>query len=179
VLVPDMGYSARGAPERRSEGVSPAPEYPKIVEALRELITTGQLPRGSTVPSEAALAARFGVARNTLRRALAELDREGLLATIPGRGRIICAPGVQVGEVSDVLLGYRRIAADLRGQIERGAYSPGERLPSEAALTRRYGVSRDTARRALGQLRTAGLARVAHGKGWFARGDATGTNGTS
>jgi DNA-binding GntR family transcriptional regulator len=173
-----MGQSVRDTQER-SDGVSPAPEYPKIVEALREPIITGQLPPGSSVPSESALAARFGVARNTLRRALAELESQGLVAAIPGKGRIICAPGNPSGEASDVLLGYRRIAVELRGQIERGAYSPGGRLPSEAVLARRYGVSRDTVRRALALLRAAGLVRVLQGKGWFPCGDATETGGTS
>jgi DNA-binding GntR family transcriptional regulator len=169
--------SAQGPPEW-GEYMSPAPEYPKIVEALREPITTGQLPPGSPVPSEGELAARFGVARNTLRRALTELERDGLVRVVPGKGRIVYAPGVP-SVVGDVLPGYRRIAAELRGQIECGAYPSGGRLPSEAALARRYGVSRETVRRALAQLRAADLATVVHGKGWFVRGDATGISGTS
>jgi DNA-binding GntR family transcriptional regulator len=159
--------------------MSPAPEYPKIVQALREPITNGQLPPGSPVPSEGELTARFGVARNTLRRALTQLEREGLVIVVPGKGRIVCAPGVTPDHVGNVLPRYRRIAAELRCQIERGVYPPGGRLPSEAALARRHGVSRETVRRALAQLRAAGLATVVHGKGWFVRGDATGISGTS
>jgi DNA-binding GntR family transcriptional regulator len=159
--------------------MSPAPKYPKIVEVLLELITTGQLPPGSRVPSEGELAVRFEVARNTLRRALSELERAGLVAVVPGKGRVVYAPGEPPGHADEMQPGYQRIAVELRGQIERGLYAPGSRLPSEADLARRCSVSRETARRALAQLRAADLATVVHGKGWYVREDAEGVSRTS
>lgn len=159
--------------------MSPAPEYPKIADALRTSIATGELPPGSPVPSEPVLAARFAVARNTVRRALVELQRDGLITTVPGKGRIVSEPQVPATHARDLLVAYRRVAAELRGAIERGKYAPGGRLPSEATLARRYGVSRETARRALASLRAVGMVSVVHGKGWFVRSDAAGTPGTS
>jgi DNA-binding GntR family transcriptional regulator len=159
--------------------MSPAPEYPRIVAALRNSIATGQSAPGSLMPSEGELAARFGVARNTLRRALSELEGEGLVIVVPGKGRLVRAAAGAPSQAVSMLPRYQRIAAELRGQIERGTYAPGGRLPSEASLGRRYGVSRETVRRALAQLRAAGLVSVVHGKGWFARPDATGPSGTS
>jgi len=159
--------------------VSPTPAYPRIAEALRTAIATGELPHGSRVPSEPTLAARFGAARNTVRRALAELQREGLIATVPGKGRIVRDQQAPSTHPEETMPGYQRIASVLRQQIQRGVYAADGRLPSEAALARRHRVSRETARRALANLRAEGLAIAIHGKGWFAHRDVPGTPGTS
>ena len=52
---------------------------------------------------------------------------------------------------------YERIAQALETRIESGTVAVGEALPTEAALCRRYRVSRYTAREALRRLRDAGL----------------------
>ena len=52
---------------------------------------------------------------------------------------------------------YERIAQALEQRIASGSVAVGEALPTEAALCRRYGVSRYTAREALRRLRDAGL----------------------
>ena len=51
---------------------------------------------------------------------------------------------------------YKQIADLLRGMIERGDLGPGERLPSETELTKRYGVAQGTVRQAVGVLRERG-----------------------
>jgi GntR family transcriptional regulator len=62
---------------------------------------------------------------------------------------------------------YLEIAADLRKRVEAGEFSAGGVLPSEADLTRAYGASRVTVRRALESLREAGLIDSRQGFGWF------------
>ena len=52
---------------------------------------------------------------------------------------------------------YEQIAKELGGRITSGSIPVGESLPTEAALCKKYGVSRYTAREALRQLRDAGL----------------------
>lgn len=49
-------------------------------ERLRELISSGELAVGQRLPTEPQLAAELGIARSTLREALAGLAREGILA---------------------------------------------------------------------------------------------------
>lgn len=60
---------------------------------------------------------------------------------------------------------YRRIAADLRADIRAGRIRPGERIPSEAELEARYGVSRLTVRNAVDLLRQDGIVKTEHGVG--------------
>jgi GntR family mannosyl-D-glycerate transport/metabolism transcriptional repressor len=143
--------------------------YKGITDALRRRIESEEFAAGSLLPSEATLTKQYDVSRNTLRRALADLEREGLIKALPGRGRVVTSPDEPRDEATSPHLQYRRIAADLREKIERQELQPGELLPSEAALTAQYGVSRWTARQALVELQGAGLIEAVHGKGRFVR----------
>lgn len=143
--------------------------YKSITDVLRRRIVAGEFAAGSLLPSEAALTAEFSVSRNTLRRALTDLESEGLIKALPGRGRIVVSADESAGSATNPHLQYRRIAAELREKIERGEFAAGSLLPSEAALTAQYGVSRWTARQALIELQGAGLVDAVHGKGRFVR----------
>ncbi|GAA4620451.1 hypothetical protein GCM10023196_004490 [Actinoallomurus vinaceus] len=136
--------------------------YAQIAEVLRQRISSGDLAPGSLMPSEAALCDEFAVVRNTVRRALAALEDDGLVETLPGKGRVVR------GE-APTQYAYRRIAADLRDRIERGELATGDPLPSEAVIVETYGVARGTARQALAELEAAGLVETQHGKGRFVR----------
>jgi len=59
------------------------------------------------------------------------------------------------------------ISQQLREQIESGEYQPGDRLPSEHQLMRRFDVSRITVRQAIANLVIQGLASTHQGKGVF------------
>ncbi|MEW6229845.1 MAG: GntR family transcriptional regulator [Bacillota bacterium] len=64
---------------------------------------------------------------------------------------------------------YIRVASALRDDIISGRLSSEAKLPSEAELTRMFGVSRATVREALSALERDGLISKAQGKGTFAR----------
>ena len=66
--------------------------YRRLVEELRAAIVSGRLTPGAALDSEHALAARYGLGRNTVRRGLAALADEGLVAAEAGRGRFVTAP---------------------------------------------------------------------------------------
>jgi GntR family transcriptional regulator of arabinose operon len=65
---------------------------------------------------------------------------------------------------------YRRIVESLRNSILSGQYRNGARLPSEAELVRRFGVSRMTAVKAMQQLQQEGLLVRRTGSGTYAAG---------
>ena len=62
---------------------------------------------------------------------------------------------------------YRRIADDLRVQIETGKLRPGSQLPTELELREKYDASRNTIRDALRWLITRGLIETRPGHGTF------------
>jgi GntR family transcriptional regulator, phosphonate transport system regulatory protein len=63
--------------------------WKRIATALREEIAQGALPAGNRLPTEAQLAARFGVNRHTVRRAVEALSRAGLVRVEQGRGSFV------------------------------------------------------------------------------------------
>ena len=131
--------------------------YARIADALRARLSTPK--PGAPVPSEAALAAEFGVARNTVRRALAALEHDGVIVSLPGRGRVVGGTGAAAG--------YRRVADALRAEITSGRWVAGDRVPSESELMSLYGVSRSTVRRGLSVMEAEGLVTAVHGQGTF------------
>jgi GntR family transcriptional regulator len=62
---------------------------------------------------------------------------------------------------------YQRLADLLTRDIHAGAFQPGERLPGEIDLARRFDVSRSTVRQALSSLQDAGLIETWTGAGSF------------
>lgn len=62
---------------------------------------------------------------------------------------------------------HERVAAVLESEIRSGRITRGSQLPGEAALARRFAVSRNTVRSALADLSDAGLISTRTGKGSF------------
>lgn len=70
-----------------------APIYMQIVNTLRGNIASGVYPPGSRLPSVRDLALEAGVNPNTMQRALAELERSGLVNSQRTAGRFITEDG--------------------------------------------------------------------------------------
>src|SRR6266542_748609 len=70
----------------------PSPVYQQLVDQLRLLVTTGELPPGSRLPSARHLAANLGVNRNTALRAYMVLAREGVFQGRRGGGTVVIGP---------------------------------------------------------------------------------------
>jgi LacI family transcriptional regulator len=64
---------------------------------------------------------------------------------------------------------HRHISRELLAEIASGKYGPSGRLPSEAQLVARFGVSRPTVARALRDLQDQGLVERRVGSGSYAR----------
>lgn len=75
-----------GYPVDRQEGIA---LWRQIAGKLQGDIASGDLPPGGRLPTEAELAIRFGVNRHTVRRALEELSRDGLVRVEQGRGSFV------------------------------------------------------------------------------------------
>lgn len=52
---------------------------------------------------------------------------------------------------------YKQLADLVRAQIRRGTLKPDQRVPAEKDYVERYGISRDSVRRAMAMLRSEGL----------------------
>lgn len=68
------------------------PIYEKVKDSLRQLILSGALPEGDRLPSVRELAVSLTINPNTIQRAYRELEQEGYIVSVPGKGSFV-APG--------------------------------------------------------------------------------------
>lgn len=68
------------------------PLYERIFQDLLRQIRQGRFAVGEKIPTEAELVRHYGVSRITIRRALSQLENEGLLRRIAGRGSFVTRP---------------------------------------------------------------------------------------
>jgi GntR family transcriptional regulator len=83
---------------------APALKHQAIARVLEREIRAGELPTGDQLPGETALAERFSVSRNTVRAALSDLSRAGLISTRSGKGSFVTFDGRPM----NVRLGWAR-----------------------------------------------------------------------
>ncbi|HZQ80714.1 MAG TPA: FadR/GntR family transcriptional regulator [Gaiellaceae bacterium] len=61
------------------------------------------------------------------------------------------------------------VVDELKGRVRRGVYGPGDKLPSERALSEELGVSRPTIREAIRALAAMNIVSQRHGSGVYVR----------
>jgi GntR family transcriptional regulator len=81
--------SSRGAFAPIAPDAAGAPLYRVVKRSLLRAIEDGRYPAGGALPSEAELAAQFGVSVGTLRHAVDELVAEHILVRRQGRGTFV------------------------------------------------------------------------------------------
>ncbi|BBJ43389.1 hypothetical protein SSPO_061070 [Streptomyces antimycoticus] len=80
VSAPGIGWRLVRGGDRRS-----------LAERMTDLIKEDSLSVGDTYPSEAKLCERFKTSRTAVRRVLAQMEGNGLLTTVHGKGRTVSA----------------------------------------------------------------------------------------
>ncbi len=95
------------------------PIYQQLVEILTEQIVSGQLAAGDKVPAVRELAAQAGVNPNTMQRALADMEREGLMYTNRTSGRYVTEDKEMIQKIREQIA-RERIAEFLAGMSQLG-----------------------------------------------------------
>jgi GntR family transcriptional repressor for pyruvate dehydrogenase complex len=77
----------------------------KIIQQLKQLITTGQLKPGDRLPAERVLAEKLGVGRSYVREAIRKLEFFGLLKTSPQSGTYVSGYSIKMieGVLTDII----------------------------------------------------------------------------
>ena len=99
------------------------PIYQQLVDKIRAAVKAGTLATGTQLPTVQELSERLGVARGTIKRAYDELEYEGIIEKIRGRGTFVCQQRLDAGSRKD-----RAMAAidDLLDSLEEMGFSAGE-----------------------------------------------------
>ena len=72
------------------------PFYEQIQEQVKRLIQTGQLQEGEALPSMRQLAKELRVSVITTKRAYEELERDGFIYTVAGKGSFVAARNLEL-----------------------------------------------------------------------------------
>ena len=67
------------------------PIYAQITDGFKEQIASGILQPGDKLPSVRELASELAINPNTIQRAYRQLEMEGWIVTVPGKGCFVCS----------------------------------------------------------------------------------------
>ncbi|MEQ8348210.1 MAG: phosphonate metabolism transcriptional regulator PhnF [Sneathiellaceae bacterium] len=147
-----------------SSNAAKAPRWRQIETALRAELAGGRFGPGERLPGEHALAGRFGTTRNTVRRALSEMQAAGLLRIVHGQGCFVREEPIiyEIGERT-------RLTENLLTQNAQGArrlLSARTEVPS-AEIAAALQLPRGTGVTMLEVTIEADDRILGYGKAWF------------
>ncbi len=91
------------------------PIYEQVMNGLRRLIVTGMLSPDEKLPSVRELAQQLAINPNTIQRAYRELERDGYIVSVPGKGSFAAAGDTaDSGKRQAMLERFAELAAELR-----------------------------------------------------------------
>lgn len=128
----------------------PVPLYHQLKETLLSTLTEREVKPGDSLPTEATLMNQYGISRITVRRAMSELESEGRIYRVPGKGTF-----VSEAKISRGLTKLTSFAEDMRGK----EMSTSSKLlsfwsePASAMVAEKLGVDVGTAVQFIKRLR--------------------------
>ena len=96
-----------------------APTYAQLIEQIKVGIVSGAFPPGERLPSVRDLATEAGVNPNTMQRALAELERDGLVYSQRTTGRFVTEDKTMI-ETAKRSLAERHVKTFLAAMLRLG-----------------------------------------------------------
>ena len=89
------------------------PIYKQIVERFQSLILNGVLEADTQLPSVRSLAIELSINANTIQRAYSELEQNGYIYSVKGRGNFVLADESLIFKQRDALLkNFRKITGE-------------------------------------------------------------------
>ena len=107
------------------------PIYVQIMDRFREQISAGVLTAGEKLPSVRELAVQLSINPNTIQRSYRQLEAEGWISTVPGKGCFVCGlPAYTDEQRQELLTAFdKAVTALLRIGMTRAELS--ERIEKE------------------------------------------------
>ena len=91
------------------------PIYEQVKDGLRHLVVTGAIQAGDKLPSVRALASSLAINPNTIQRAYNELEGEGYIYSVPGKGSFAAAnAAADSARRAELMTQVRELLSELR-----------------------------------------------------------------
>ncbi len=98
--------------------MSRVPVYEQLIKQVEDQVLKGIMKEGDKMPSVRSLSMELSINPNTIQKAYMELDRRGILVSVPGKGSFISAEALKtVGNQSKEKL------SDLKEIVRKLAYA--------------------------------------------------------
>ena len=78
------------------DALSRVPVYEQLVDQMEKLVLSGLLKAGDPMPSVRSLSLDLSINPNTIQKAYSELDRRGILMSVPGKGCFVAETAIEV-----------------------------------------------------------------------------------
>ncbi len=88
-MTQQVGTGSRPSPILSVEARTPAKLGVAVVEGLVNVIVSGELSPGDSLPPELPLSQLFGVSRTVLRESIKRLEEKGLVTVVQGKGTVV------------------------------------------------------------------------------------------
>ncbi|MCB1555502.1 MAG: GntR family transcriptional regulator [Xanthomonadales bacterium] len=114
----------------RIQPASPEPIYRQIAEQVRRLVSSGQMQAGDALPSVRDMAAEHAINPMTVSRAYSQLEAEGVLERLRGKGMVVAASAKRPRPLSERMEQLDHALEEIARRAEE------LELPADRVLTR-------------------------------------------
>lgn len=90
------------------------PLYEQVRDSIRDLIISGALSDNEKLPAVRELAAQLAINPNTIQRAYRELEAEGYIRSLQGKGSFVCGAQAAAARIDGLLRQFDDAARELR-----------------------------------------------------------------
>ena len=120
------------------DNMSHIPVYEQLVGQVETYVLKGILSQGDQLPSVRSLAGSLAVNPNTIQKAMAELDRKGIICSVPGKGCFISEKAQEILKEE-----HRGELKGFKEQLKRFRMAGIERSEIEKCVDEVYSEKRD------------------------------------
>ena len=99
------------------------PIYQQLVDQIRAAVKSGALKPGQQLPTVQDVSVDLSIAKGTIKRAYDELERQGLVEKIQGRGTFVCGAPAQPANRKEYAMA---VIDDMLGKLEAVGFSTAE-----------------------------------------------------
>ncbi len=75
---------------------SRVPIYEQIINAIKDAVLSGLMTADEALPSVRSLASELAINPNTIQKAYSELERQGIVYSVPGRGSFVSSNTAEI-----------------------------------------------------------------------------------
>ena len=147
------------------ENIDRTPLYCRLADSLRDQIFAGKYKVGDRMPSERELCDTYGVSRMTVRLAIAELERDGRIQKIQGKGTYVQQEPIEQ-DMNNVYSFSKEM--NRQGMVSSTKVMAKVVLPADEKMASKLGIKTDDSIIFLERLRYSGNKAIIVEKTWFA-----------